>query len=29
MLEEAGFFGVDGHRYVNGRQKNIKIINPR
>ena len=29
MLEEAGFFGVNGHRYVNGRQKNIKIINPR
>ncbi len=29
MLEEAGFFGVDGHKYVNGRQKNIKIINPR
>ena len=29
MLEEAGFFGIDGHKYVNGRQKNIKIINPR
>ena len=29
MLEEAGFFGVSGHSYVNGRQKNIKIINPR
>ena len=29
MLEEAGFFGVNGHSYVNGRQKNIKIINPR
>ena len=29
MLEEAGFFGDNGHSYVNGRQKNIKIINPR
>lgn len=29
MVEEAGFFGIDGHKYVNGRQKNIKIINPR
>jgi Xaa-Pro aminopeptidase len=29
MLEEAGFFGVNGYSYVNGRQKNIKIINPR
>lgn len=26
MLEEAGFFGNDGFRYVNGRQKAIKII---
>ena len=29
MLEEAGFFGEDGHTYVNGRQTNIKIINPK
>ena len=29
MLEEAGFYGVDGHRYVNGRQTQIKIVNPK
>tara|TARA_B100000900_G_scaffold68048_1_gene53332 strand:- start:49345 stop:50661 length:1317 start_codon:yes stop_codon:yes gene_type:complete len=29
MLEEAGFFGYDGHKYVNGRQTSIKIINPK
>ena len=29
MLEEAGFYGVDGHRYVNGRQTKIKIVNPK
>ena len=29
MLEEAGFFGEDGHRYVNGRQTKIKIVNPK
>ena len=29
MLEEAGFFGFDGFRYVNGRQTKIKIINPK
>ena len=28
MLEEAGFFGEDGHVYVNGRQTKIKIVNP-
>ena len=26
MLEEAGFFGEDGFRYVNGRQESIKAI---
>ncbi|NND88104.1 MAG: M24 family metallopeptidase, partial [Flavobacteriaceae bacterium] len=26
MLEEAGFFGEKGFRYVNGRQENIKAI---
>ncbi|MBT8256472.1 MAG: Xaa-Pro aminopeptidase, partial [Bacteroidia bacterium] len=26
MLEEAGFFGEDGFRYVNGRQEAIKAI---
>ncbi len=26
MLEEAGFFGKDGFRYVNGRQEAIKAI---
>ncbi len=26
MLEEDGFFGIDGFRYVNGRQKSIKAI---
>ena len=29
MLEEAGFFGYDGRKYVNGRQTSIKIINPK
>jgi hypothetical protein len=26
MLEEAGFYGKDGFRYVNGRQQSIKAI---
>lgn len=26
MLEEAGFYGAEGFRYVNGRQQNIKAI---
>jgi Xaa-Pro aminopeptidase len=26
MLEEAGFWGADGFRYVNGRQEAIKLI---
>ena len=26
MLEEAGFFGPDGFRYVNGRQEKIKLV---
>ena len=26
MLEEAGFFGSDGFRYVNGRQEKIKLV---
>ena len=26
MLEEAGFFGVDGFRYVNGRQTELHLI---
>jgi hypothetical protein len=26
MLEEAGFYGKDGFRYVNGRQEAIKPI---
>jgi hypothetical protein len=26
MLEEAGYFGENGFRYVNGRQKSIKAI---
>lgn len=26
MLEEAGFFGEDGFRYVNGRQKELLLI---
>ena len=29
MLEEAGFFGENGHIYVNGRQTKIKIVNPK
>ena len=29
MLEEAGFYGVNGFKYVNGRQTQIKIVNPR
>ena len=29
MLEEAGFWGPDGFRYVNGRQEAIKPITPR
>ena len=29
MLEEAGFYGVNGFKYVNGRQTKIKIVNPR
>ena len=27
MLEEAGFYGSDGFRYVNKRQESIKLIN--
>ena len=26
MLEEAGFFGESGFRYVNGRQEEIKLV---
>jgi len=26
MLEEAGFFGASGFRYVNGRQEKIKLV---
>jgi hypothetical protein len=26
MLEEAGFYGKDGFRYVNGRQKELLVI---
>ena len=26
MLEEAGFFGPSGFRYVNGRQLNLILI---
>ena len=26
MLEEAGFFGDSGFRYVNGRQEEIKLV---
>ncbi len=26
MLEEAGFFGTSGFRYVNGRQEEIKLV---
>jgi hypothetical protein len=26
MLEEAGFFGTSGFRYVNGRQTNLILI---
>jgi hypothetical protein len=26
MLEEAGFFGASGFRYVNGRQEQIKLV---
>ena len=29
MLEEAGFYGPNGFRYVNGRQTAIKAITPR
>ena len=29
MLEEAGFFGYYGFRYVNNRQESIKAIRPR
>lgn len=29
MLEEAGFYGEAGFRYVNGRQQIIKAISPR
>ncbi len=29
MLEEAGFYGVNGFKYINGRQSKIKIVNPR
>lgn len=29
MLEEAGFFNEQGLNYVNGRQTEIKIINPK
>ncbi len=29
MLEEAGFYGEDGFRYVNGRQLAIKVIQPK
>lgn len=29
MLEEAGFWGADGFRYVNGRQKEIMLISKR
>ena len=28
MLEEDGFYGEDGFRYINGRQEAIKIVNP-
>jgi len=28
MLEEAGFYGESGFRYVNGRQQSIKAITP-
>ena len=26
MLEEAGFYGKEGFRYVNGRQESIKLV---
>jgi len=26
MLEEAGYFGADGFRYVNGRQKKLLLV---
>jgi hypothetical protein len=26
MLEEAGYFGADGFRYVNGRQKELLLV---
>ena len=26
MLEEAGFYGADGFRYVNGRQTDLLLI---
>ena len=26
MLEEAGYFGTNGFRYVNGRQENIRLV---
>ncbi|MBV1922426.1 MAG: M24 family metallopeptidase [Flavobacteriaceae bacterium] len=29
MLEEDGFYGINGFHYIKGRQKNIKIINPK
>ena len=29
MLEEAGYFGADGFRYVNGRQKDLLLIHSK
>jgi len=26
MLEEAGYFGTKGFRYVNGRQKKLLLV---
>ncbi|MFT6127057.1 MAG: Xaa-Pro aminopeptidase [Flavobacteriaceae bacterium] len=29
MLEEDGFYGEEGFRYIRGRQEKIKIVNPK
>ena len=29
MLEEPGYFGPEGFRYVNGRQTNLILVGPK
>lgn len=29
MLEEPGYFGADGFRYVNGRQTQLLLVGPK